>query len=399
MLLKASLVLVALSSVALSQDNGADAAMDSGKDTGQADGLGAKSHGAAGDTTWSVRLGFFNRDDSGAGNPFLDESLTIIEPVFIYDHQVSDDYGYDIKFSYDKVSSASIDRLSEFDGQSGASGDDYFSLDAGFRHKLSRFDNFSWHLGVATEYDYQSIGLGAGWTRNFEERDASLSFNLNGYFDVVEPIRFDGTTDADESRTSLAGTVSWYQILTPTLHGEIGLTYSAQTGFLETAYNAVVVETPGDPPNPFLENNANGIEYTEELPDSRDRLSIFGRLRQQLGPHDAVELGTRFYNDDWGIGAYDVTPRYLHEFESGLLLDLRYRYYSQSAADAYAEHFATLPVERTQDSDLGEFDSSLLGAHIKWGDPGEAWDFGMNYLDRSDGLDHIFFNIGWSTSY
>ncbi|MFT5081254.1 MAG: hypothetical protein ACJAZ8_002157 [Planctomycetota bacterium] len=398
MLLRAGLLLAVLSSSSLAQDNGTEPAAGGG----QADGLGAKSHGEAGDTTWSVRLGFYNRDDSGAGNPFLDESLTIIEPVFIYDHQVSEDYGYDIKFSYDKVSSASIDRLSEFDGQSGASGDDYFSLDAAFRHKLSEFDNFSWHLGVASEYDYASVGLGAGWTRNFEDRDASLSFNLNGYFDVVSPIRFDGSEDADESRTSLAGTVSWYQIINPTLHGELGLTYSAQTGFLETAYNAVVAEIPGSPANPLLENNANGIEFAEVLPDSRNRLSVFGRLRQQLGPHDAVEVGTRFYDDDWGIGAYDITPRYLHEFESGLLLDLRYRFYSQSAADAYGEHFTTAPAageERTQDSDLGEFDSSLLGAHIKWGDPSEAWDFGVNYLDRSDGLDHIFFNIGWSTSY
>lgn len=350
--------------------------------------LGAKSHGEAGETSWSVRLGFYDRDDSGggAGNPFLDETLTVIEPVFIYDHQVSNDFGYDIKLSYDNVSSASIDRLSKFDGQSGASGDNYISLDAAFRHKLSALDNFSWHVGLATEYDYSSFGLGAGWTRTFDERDATLSVNLNGFYDLVQPIRFDGTTDADESRTSLAGTVSWYQILTPTMHGEVGLTYSAQSGFLETAYNAVVVETPEE-------------EFTEELPDNRNRLSLFGRVRQQLGDRDAIELGGRLYDDDWGIGAFDITPRYLHEFDSGLVMDLRYRYYTQDAADAWAEHFSTLPAERTQDSDLGEFDSNLIGTHFLWGDTSESWDVGLNFLDRSDGLDHIFFSIGWTTSY
>lgn len=350
--------------------------------------LGAKSHGEAGETSWSVRLGFYDRDDSGggAGNPFLDETLTVIEPVFIYDHQVSNDFGYDIKLSYDNVSSASIDRLSKFDGQSGASGDNYISLDAAFRHKLSALDNFSWHVGLATEYDYSSFGLGAGWTRTFDERDATLSVNLNGFYDLVQPIRFDGATYADESRTSLAGTVSWYQILTPTMHGEVGLTYSAQSGFLETAYNAVVVETPEE-------------EFTEELPDNRNRLSLFGRVRQQLGDRDAIELGGRLYDDDWGIGAFDITPRYLHEFDSGLVMDLRYRYYTQDAADAWAEHFSTLPAERTQDSDLGEFDSNLIGTHFLWGDTSESWDVGLNFLDRSDGLDHIFFSIGWTTSY
>ncbi len=363
--------------------------------------LGAKSHGEAGATSWSVRLGFYDRDDSGggAGNPFLDESLTVIEPVLIYDHQVTDDYGYDIKLSYDNVSSASIDRLSKFDGQSGASGDNYLSVDASFRHKLSALDNFSWHVGIATEYDYSSFGLGAGWTRTFEDRDATLSANLNGFYDLVKPIRFDGASGADESRTSLAATLSWYQILTPTTHGEFGLTYSTQAGFLETAYNAVVVETPGDPPNPNLANQANGKEYQEVLPDNRNRLSLFGRIRQQLGDRDAIELGGRLYNDDWGIGSYDLTPRYLHEFGTGLVMDLRYRFYTQSAADAYAEHFTTIPAEGTQDSDLGKFDSDLLGAHFLWGNPSEAWDVGLNLLSRSDGLDHLFFSIGFTTSY
>jgi hypothetical protein len=361
------------------------------------DQLGAAAHKEAGSTTWSARLGFFDRSDSGGakGNPFLDESLTVVEPVIIYDHQVSEDFGYDLKLSYDWVSSASIERLNKFDGQSGASGDNYVGLDAGFRHKLSNADNVSWHVGLSSEYDYFSLGLGSGWSHTFEERDAVFSANLNGFYDLVKPIRFDGTEDSDESRTSIAGTLGWYQVLTPTTHGELGLTYSAQSGFLETAYNAVVVEDPAAPPNPNLANNAKGVEFTEELPNTRNRLAIFGRVRHQLGEHDAIELGSRLYNDDWGIGAYDVTPRYLHEFESGLLLDLKYRFYTQTAADAYAEHFFSLPTERTQDSDLGKFDSSLFGAHLSW----DTWDAGINFLSRSDGLDHIFFSIGWTKSY
>lgn len=363
--------------------------------------LGAKAPGKVGAMTWSAQLGFYDRSDSGgaSGNPFLDESLTVIEPMLIFDHQVSEDFGYDVKFSYDKVSSASIERLSKFDAQSGASGDDYVSLDAGFRHRLTDQDNASWHLGLSSEYDYFSLGLGTGWSHSFDGRDAVLSLNLNGFYDQVKPIRFDGTQDANETRTSVAGTLGWYQVLSPKMHGEFGVTYSAQSGFLETAYNAVVVEDPLAPPNPHLANQAKGFEFTEELPGSRGRLALFGRLRRMLSEHDAVELGTRIYDDSWGIGAYDVTPHYLHEFQSGLLLDLKYRYYSQTAADAFAEHFTTLPEYRTQDSDLGAFDSSLFGAHFQFGIGSPVWDFGINYLSRSDGLDHMFLSIGWTKSY
>jgi len=47
----------------------------------------------AGDRSLTTRLSFYNNGDSGDGNPFLDESLTVVEPVFIFDHQVTDDFG------------------------------------------------------------------------------------------------------------------------------------------------------------------------------------------------------------------------------------------------------------------------------------------------------------------
>jgi opacity protein-like surface antigen len=83
----------------------------------QPDDASAASQGAAGTGSVKYQIGFYNHSDSGAGNPFLDETLTVIEPVIILDHNVSDRFGYGLKFSFDSVSSASIDRLSEFEDQ------------------------------------------------------------------------------------------------------------------------------------------------------------------------------------------------------------------------------------------------------------------------------------------
>ena len=362
-----------------------------------------ESHGDIGTGYWSLRLGFYDKDDSGEGNPFVDESVTVIEPVITYDYQASKDFGYHIQLTYDNVSSASIERISNVAGteESGASGDNYVGLDASFRHRLSDRTNLNWHAAAAFEYDYFSVGLGGGLSRTLEPQDAVISANLNAYFDSIKVIRWDGLSDPDDDRTSITGSLSWYQVINPTTHGEFGLALTSQSGFLGTSINAVVVENPADAPNPNLANNARGTEWDEVLPDSRTRIAFYGSVRHALSETRAVEFGGRFYTDDWGITAFDFSPKYIHQFESGMLWDVRYRYYTQSEADAYGESFTVDPVageERTQDSELADFDSHLIGTHVQWG-KGDRWDFGLDYLSRSDNLDHMFFSFGWKRSF
>jgi len=362
-----------------------------------------ESHTDAGTGYWSVRLGFYDKDDQGDGNPFVDESVTVIEPVITFDYQASEDFGYNIQLQYDNVSSASIDRIASVPGteESGASGDNYIGLDASFRHRLSSQTNLNWHAGFSKEYDYLSAGLGAGLSRSLEPQDAVVSANLNAYFDTIDLIRWDGRSYGEDDRTSITGNLSWYQVLSPTTHGEFGLSLTSQSGFLATPINAVVVEDPGDAPNPNLANNARGTEWDEVLPDSRTRIALFGAVRRSLDDFQAVEFGGRFYTDDWGITAFDFTPKYIRQFDSGMLWDVRYRYYTQSEADAYGESFTVDPIageERTQDSELADFDSHLIGTRIQGGKRNQ-WDFGFDYLARSDNLDHLFFSFGWKRSF
>ncbi|MCP5020682.1 MAG: DUF3570 domain-containing protein [bacterium] len=362
-----------------------------------------ESHGDIGTGYWSLRLGFYDKDDQGDGNPFVDESVTVIEPVITYDYQASEDFGYHLQLAYDNISSASIDRIADVAGseESGASGDNYVGLDASFRHRLSEQTNLNWHAGASFEYDYFSAGLGGGLSRKLDPQDAVISANLNAYLDSVDLIRWDGRSYGSDNRTSITGSLSWYQVLTPTTHGEFGLTLTSQSGFLATPINAVVVENPADPPNPNLANNARGTEWDEVLPGSRTRIALFGSVRHALDDFRAVQLGGRIYADDWGITAFDLSPKYIHQFQGGSLWDVRYRHYTQSEADSYGTSFTVDPVageERTQDSELADFDSHLIGTHLSWGS-GDRWDFGFDYLSRSDNLDHMFFSIGWKRSF
>ncbi|MEZ5979040.1 MAG: DUF3570 domain-containing protein [Planctomycetota bacterium] len=356
-----------------------------------------------GESVLWTQLGFYSHDDGpGDGNPFLDEELTVIEPLLIFDHQVDEDWGFGVTLSYDHVSSASIDRLSKFPAQSGASGDNYVGVDYASRHRTSANTSLDWHAGFSFEYDYLSLGAGLSRTVRTPAEGRSDTYGFNFYYDVVDIIRYDGDqSEGTDGRLTLTGTWTRSQPLSRYWTGELTSLLTLQNGFLETPYNAVVLEDPGLPANPNLDNGANGIEITEELPDTRIRLALRPRARRWMSERSALELGGRIYADDWGVVAAAIEPRWYYDLVADRLrMRLRYRYYVQSAADDYRETFlqaAGTPEFRTQDSDLADLDSHTFGVRFdafgKSGRP--TWHLDLNYALRSDGLDHAYVALGY----
>ncbi len=367
----------------------------------------AANQGDPGTGSFSAQLGYYHHDDDLAGNPFLDEELTVIEPILIWDYNVSKDFGYSVTLSYDNVSSASIDRLNQFPEQSGASGDYYIGLDYASRHRRDEGEWLGWQLGGSVEYDYTSLHFGGSYSKESDDGNATTALALTGYYDTIDIIRFDGTqNEGTDDRLSLAGTYSLFQVLGPTWVSDLSATLSFQSGFLETAYNAVVLEDPSFPPNPLLDNQANGIEFTEELPDTRIRAALQYKARHYLGPGRAVELGGRIYGDDWGIYSVAVEPRWFQPLvPDRLSLRLRYRYYIQTEADDFQEHFlgtvpGDLPEFRTQDAELAAFDSHGFGARFDLTPGGRhGWYLDLNYSLRSDDLDGYFASIGYNFNF
>lgn len=351
----------------------------------------------------TFQVGFYNQPDGpGDGNPFLDEALTVIEPILIFDHDVSEDFGYSIDLNYDFVSSASIDRLSNFPEQSGASSDNYIGVDFSFRHRQENDDLFTWHAGYSVEYDYNSFGLGASYAWQPHGKDAILTLGLDGYYDDLLLISgVDGTESGNAERLSLTFNADWYQILSPTLYGEFGASLAHQDGFLSTPYNFVVLEGGTTAPVPPLDNGALGELVDEALPDSRTRLALYGRVRRQMTSGRAWELGGRLYGDSWDIYSVSLEPAYIHALFPELLMEVSYRLYTQTAAEDFEENLFLGNTEefRTQDSDLGDFSSHTAGLALEWQrSKTNTLRAGINYQLRSDGLDHFYGYIGWTRS-
>ena len=362
--------------------------------------------GKAGAGHLGFRLGYYDNGDSGDGNPFLDEALTVIEPVVFFDFNVSERTNVWAKFSYDNVSSASIDRLSKFPDQSGASGDYYFGLDGGATWALDADTRIGAFVHGSAEYDYRSFGLGGSYARDYDGDNTTIKWSGSAFFDSLDVIRFNGVEQGSDDRTSLNLGGSWYQVMDPRMHAETGFNLTYQTGFLETPYNAVVVEDPSLAPNPNLVGSARGLEFFEELPDSRVRLTAHGRLRRLVSDRVALEIGGRIYGDDWGVTSVTIEPAaYFWLIEGAVRARVGYRFYTQTAADDYRQNFpgtsaADLPRFRTQDADLGDFSSHALGVRFDWfASPTTRWDLTFDFQSRDDGLDYLFGSIGWTTTF
>ena len=79
---------------------------------------------------------------------------------------------------------------------------------------------------------------------------------------------------------------------------------------------------------------------------------------------------------------------------------VRYRFYVQTAADDFDDHFREEKSHRTQDSDLGDFDSHSLGLRFDWYvTPDLRLNIGGDYILRSDGIDQILGEFGASWSF
>ena len=360
----------------------------------------------AGHGSVSFCLNYYGNGDNGDGNPFLDETLTDLEPVIIFDYNVTDRFSINGTLSYDYVSSASIDRLENLGHQSGATGDFYYGASLGGAYKLNPDLRLGGNLSFSTEYDYNSIGLGGFVARDLNNKNTTLKLNLNAFQDTIDIIRWNGIqNEGTDDRTTLSLTGNWYQIITPSTHSEFGISATHQTGFLETAYNFAVIEDPDEDMISTqwrLDQYVNGHIEQEELPDTRTRGSIFGRVRTSLSPSTSVELGGRLYADSWGISSVTVEPRLYHWLiEDKLSARLRYRFYAQTAADDYSDRFNLVTPEfRTQDSDLGDFNANGAGLKFSWYfSKTLRFDLSGDYIQRSDGIDQVLGSLGFNWSF
>lgn len=145
---------------------------------------------------------------------------------------------------------------------------------------------------------------------------------------------------------------------------------------------------------------SGGYSYQAELyPHTRNSDALGIRAIYYLPYRASLRAEARQFSDSWGIDADNFELRYLHPYREQWLFEVKYRIYSQTGADFYADLFPYKDAQNylARDKELSPFSSNTFGLGvtykipvgiIPWFDKSTAnfyWDrFDIDYDDFRD---------------
>lgn len=215
------------------------------------------------------------------------------------------------------------------------------------------------------ESDYSAHSVRFGISQDFFGDLTTLGISYARGFDTVRR-NGDDVFEEDTDRQTFRVDIS--QVITKNLI--INLNYEGVTdeGFLNNPYRQVR----------FLDSGAaRGYSYEPELyPRTRTSSAQAIRAMYYLPYRAALKAEVRNYSDTWGIDAYNGELAYTHPFgESGFMLEAKYRFYSQTAADFYSDLFPRSNAQNflARDKELASFQTQTIGA-------GVSYEFDMDWM-------------------
>ena len=310
------------------------------------------------------------------------------------------------------------------------------------------------NLYVSNEYDYNSLGLGAGIVGLFNQKNTEVGAKVKAFFDQWKPIYptelheygkygsnflnsgyFNNVNVLDQSgqntstyypskfkewtssnRNSYTASLDFSQILSQRAHILFNLDFVYQHGMLSTPYHRIYFN---DIPKhyiglsefiPVYETNQNAgvfrlADDIERLPSSRIKIPFGTRLNIYASDVVAVRTFYRYYYDNWGITSHTASVELPFRISDSFVFTPSARYYSQVEANyfkPYGQH-SSKDTFYTSDYDLSGFTSTQFGFGISYKDIFTQFkvlgfglknaDFRFQHYYRSDGLNAIIYGL------
>ena len=182
------------------------------------------------------------------------------------------------------------------------------------------------------------LSFARGWDKVFRRGDSAFSDRLDR--------RVYGVDLTQVATKSLLLGLSWETI--------------TEEGFLNNPYRSVR----------YLDADAAaGFAFEpERYPRTRTGNALAARGRHFLPWRAAVQLEYRWYTDSWGIRAHTAQLGYTHPVGPRLVLDAHYRWYTQDAADFYADLFPRSNFQNflARDKELSTMSSQTIGVSASY---------------------------------
>jgi hypothetical protein len=358
---------------------------------------GVAQHAAAQDSAgqaspWEVDSSILYYGESDPAN----SRITVIEPVLRVRKEIEEDEYLTVRLVLDSLTGASANgaipqsTAQTFTSPSGdatyTTAADQTPLDPTF-HDTRGAVNAEWEkplsdttrgifsANASVEFDYTSLGIGATLSKDFNQRNTTLTGGIAYSLDTVKPVgdipvglspmpvttaikkAKQGSTDTKNVFDLLLGVT---QVIDRKTLMQLNFSYGMDDGYLTDPYKILsVVDNTGTivGTDPYL---------YEKRPDSRTRQALYWKLVHQFGA-DVARLSYRYYWDDWGINSHTLDLRYRVELGDRQYLEPHVRYYTQSKADFYyyALPAGSTPEFASADYRLADMDATTFG--LKYG--------------------------------
>jgi len=287
--------------------------------------------------------------------------------------------------------------------------DTRFALSGNWSQPFARLYTVNAGLGFSSEYDYQHIGANFGLTRDFNQRNTTLSAALAYAQDTIKPVgglplplsqMGDAVSDdlspgnrgaGNDSKNVLDVLLGFTQVLGRHTVLRVNLSYSDSSGYLTDPYKILSVVDPvtgdliGRTPAPGA-SGPTGVYLFESRPDSRRKEGIYAEMRHDFAG-SVLQVGYRYSTDDWEVDSHTLESRLRLPLGGSNYLEPHARYYQQTAASFYRYSLANaspLPEFATADARLSDMSAVTVGlkyGHVTAG--GNEWSARLEFYRQT----------------
>jgi hypothetical protein len=285
--------------------------------------------------------------------------------------------------------------------------DTRFALTGTWSQPFARLYTVAAGVGFSSEYDYQHIGANLGLTRDFNQRNTTLSFATAYANDTIKPVgglplpltQMGDAVDEDlspsnrgsdsDSKNVLDVLLGVTQVLGRHTVMRVNFSYSDSSGYLTDPYKilSAVDTVTGEPitrtPAPGASGPGN-VYLFESRPDSRRKQGIYTELRHDFSGK-VLQVGYRYSTDDWEVDSHTLETRLRLPLGESNYLEPHLRYYQQTAASFYRYSLASGPLQEfaSADSRLADMNAVTIGlkyGHVTAG--GNEWNARLEFYQQ-----------------
>lgn len=261
------------------------------------------------------------------------------------------------------------------------------AISADWQQPLGRLWAMNVGATASAEFDYTHLGVNARLSRDFNNRNTTLSGGIAFAQDELDPVggtpigltqmrNVDdlGNRTGKDSKDVFDVILGVTQVVTKNFLVQVNYSYSDSSGYLSDPYKIVTVVdgTTGDavpilPPVPE-DVGPSHLNFFEHRPDSRVKHSLYTQGKYYMDGK-VLDASYRYMTDDWEIDSHTVDMRLRFPMRNDSYLEPHVRFYSQTAADFYQLSLVDgvpLPEYASADHRLGDFDAITAGLKYGW---------------------------------